>query len=238
METPRTPTGKAATRKAAPQRRDGSGSGDPVDIVAILQERIANQELPSGSRLREQHLCEEFGVSRARIREAFGALEERGLIERIPHRGAVVMRLGAEQAHDLFEVREMLEGLCARLATQKAPPGHWRDLAERFGAPLTAALAAGELDAYLSAVQQLQERMLVAANNPVLRDVLHTIQDKTRVLMRRLVLLPGRAEQGLQEHRAVLRAMQQGDAAAAERLKCENMRSARDHFQRYEHLVL
>ncbi len=82
-----------------------------MDIIGALRERIANQELAWGAPLREAELSVQFGVSRARIREAFGALEQRGLIERIPNRGAVVARLEPGQIYDLFIVssRKFLE---------------------------------------------------------------------------------------------------------------------------------
>ncbi|HWL27853.1 MAG TPA: GntR family transcriptional regulator, partial [Burkholderiaceae bacterium] len=89
-------------------------------IVDILHKRIVNQDLPPGSKLSEAVLTAEFDVSRPRIREAFGVLEDRGLIERIPNRGAVVTRLEADEIFALFEVREVLEALAARLATEKS----------------------------------------------------------------------------------------------------------------------
>src|SRR5690606_39742913 len=115
---------------------DESGTGPNMeDIVEILRKRIVDHDLPPGSKLREAVLTEEFKVSRPRLREAFGVLEDRGLIERIPNRGAVVTRLEADDIHALFEVREVLEGLAVRLATEKADPATWIDLADRFGAP-------------------------------------------------------------------------------------------------------
>ena len=94
------------------------------------------QDIAPGAKLREQELADEFGVPRARIREVFGALESRGLIERIPNRGAVVSRLELDQVFQLYDVRAVLEGLCVRLATQNAPPETWQEFVELFGAPM------------------------------------------------------------------------------------------------------
>lgn len=220
-------------RKRTPAAQTGT-----LEVVAMLRERIASQQFLSGHRLREQELSEEFGVSRARIRDAFGALEERGLIERIPNRGAVVARLDHDQIFDLFDVREMLEGLCARLATQKSRPADWDDLARSFGAPMAKHVARGELNAYLETYEQFRERMIEAAQNPLLKDMLDSIHDKTRVLIRRIIILPGRASQGLKEHRALLAAMRRGDADAAERLKRRNIASSRDYLERYRDFLL
>ena len=96
----------------APKKR--KSFRDAVDVLDVLRTRIADHDLPPGTKLRESDLAGEFGVSRARIREAFGALEQRGLIERIPNRGAVVTRLDAEQIYGLYDVREVVEALCVR----------------------------------------------------------------------------------------------------------------------------
>src|SRR4051794_10083461 len=90
-----------------PKRRSSTTNRD-IDapaIVEALRTRIGSHALPPGSRLRESELAHEFGVSRSRIREAFLTLEERGLIERIPNRGAVVLKLDLAMVFHLYEVR-------------------------------------------------------------------------------------------------------------------------------------
>src|SRR5262249_22594468 len=152
---------------------------------------------------------------------------QRGLVKRTPNKGAVVARLDLSQVFEIYEVREMLEGLCARLATQKAPPESWQDLIDRFNGPACGLGKSGDLEAYVRDIETLRQRMIEAAANPVLRDMLDAIHDKTQVIIRRIIILPGRAERGLEEHRAVLAAMRRGDAEEAERLRRENIRSAR-----------
>lgn len=207
-------------------------------IIEILRERIVNQELPPGAKLNEVALTQEFNVSRPRIREAFGVLEDRKLIERIPNRGAVVARLEPNDVMALFEVREVLEALAVRLATEKADPASWADLIERFGQPADEALARGELDYYVTSIHLFRERALAAADNPVLANQMAAIFDRTKVLIRRLLLVPGRAEEGLRQHREILQAMAAGDAEKAEILKRANIRSSRENFRHYQKYVL
>ncbi len=215
-----------------------TSNGGVAEVVNVLREGIAAQQFPSGSRLREEELATKLGVSRGRIREAFGALEQRGLIERIPNRGAVVARLDPKQIYDLFEVREMLEGLCARLATENAPPESWQDLVDVFGEPMEGYVERHELEVYLKNFDLFWRRTVDAAANDLLRDMLDSIQDKTRMLIRRIIILPGRAKQGLAEHRALLAAMRRGDAEKAERLKRQNIRSSREFLRRYQDFLL
>lgn len=220
-----------------PKKQPSTANGS-VDVFGILRERISSHVLPPGSRLREQDLATEFGVSRARIREAFGALEQRGLIERIPNRGAVVMRLDPEQIYDLYDVRQLLEAYVARRAAERAPDGAWDDLIDLFGTSLEKALSDGNFDLYLDGLEQLHARMVDCAANGILSDMLDLIGDKTQVITRRVVILPGRAELGLKMHRKLLAALARRDADAAEAEMREIVESARQHLEKFQSYVI
>ncbi|MBX9811311.1 MAG: GntR family transcriptional regulator [Burkholderiales bacterium] len=224
--------------EARAKAKNGTRGNRGTDLQKVLRERIARQEIPPGSKLRENELAKEFGVPRARVREALCALEQRGLIERIPNRGAVVVRLDLSQVFEIYDVREVLEGLCVRLATQNVPPESWQDLVELFDQPMEEHVKRGDFEAFLAGYDMFRRRAIEAAANPVLASMLDSIYEKTQVIARRIIVLPGRAEQGLKEHRAVLAAMRRGDALEAERLRRENMRSARDYLKRYQSFVL
>lgn len=211
---------------------------DTDKLVDELRRRIVTNQMPPGSRIRENELAEEFGVSRSRVRDAFGILEERGLIERIPNKGAVVMRLEADSFLELFDVREVLEGLMVRLATQNAEPEYWDDLIELFGDDLEKAVAENDFNAYMAAIAQFRQTCIEAAGSGTLRGLLDDIYDRVLSMTRRLMLVPGRASEGFRQHQGILRAMQEGDAEKAERLKRENIRSARQWFLKYNDFLL
>lgn len=208
------------------------------EVLHALRERISRHELPPGSKLLETELGAEFGVSRACIRDVFGVLAQRGLIRRIPQRGAVVERLDLSQVFEIYEVREALESACARLATIKMPQESWQDLIELFGAPIEDDIARGDLEGYIGKLELLRRRTIEGASNPVLADMLDNIQDRTRAIIRRIIILPGRAEVGLREHRAVLDAMRRGDAEGAEAAKRANIRSGAAYLKRFQSFVL
>lgn len=232
-----TATAKAtagSTKAAAPRRRAKSA----VDLQAVLRERIAKQDIAPGSKLREQALAAQYRVPRALVRETLIALEQRGLIERIPNRGAVVVRLEVSQVFETYDVREVLEGLCARLAAQNAAPASWQDMIDLFNGPMAKHVKQGDFESFIAGYGVFRKRMIEAAANPVLAAALDRIYEKTQAIIRRIIILPGRAEQGLAEHRAVLAALRRGDAAAAERLRRDNMRSAKETLKRYQSFVL
>lgn len=232
---PSPPASRSRALAAPPVERRGHRNGDGIEQA--LRERIASHSIPPGAKLLEQELSGEFGVSRSRIREVLGALEMRGLVERIPNRGAIVTRFDIAQVFAIYDVREVLEGLCARLATMNSPPESWEDLVRAFGKPMDELLQKGDIETYAQAYAEMRRRIIDAAQNQVLSGMLDSIYEKTRVIMRRVMILPGRAEKGLKEHRAVLAAMRRGDPEEAERLKRANIRSAIQDLQRYQHFV-
>lgn len=204
----------------------------------VLRERIRSRAIPPGSKLKETDLAEEFSVSRAQVREVFAALAMRGLIERIPNKGAVVAQPGFEQVAEIFAVREVLEGMCARLAAQNSRPEDWDAHARVFETDMPRLLAQGDFHAFLACYESFRQDIIGHARNGTLAEMLDSIREKIHYLGRRIIILPGRAELALQEHRAVLQALQAGDAAAAERLRMANMRSGFEWFQRYREFIL
>ena len=221
-----------------PEPAAGPPPAGSVDLIEDLRRRIATHEIPPGARLPEQQVAEEYGVTRTRVRDALSALDERGLIDRIPNRGAVVARLDAAELAHIYDAREVLEGLCARLATERAPSGAWDELVALFDGPMQAAVDEGDLERFIAGYERLRATMIELAANPVLSTMLDGIYDRTQVAIRRIIILPGRAEMGLAEHRAVLAAMAAGDAARAEELRRRSIRSARDHLMKFRSLVL
>ena len=236
----RTPAKQSPAKAAKPAKATGKtlGAARAVNLQALLRERIASQEIAPGSKLREQALAAQYKVPRALVRETLIALEQRGLIERIPNRGAVVVRLDLTQVFETYDLREVLEGLCARLATQNTKPAAWQDLVKLFDGPMAKYVRQNDYESFIAGYGLLRRRMIEAAANPVLTGMLDSIYEKTQAIIRRIIILPGRAERGLAEHRAMIAAMRHGDAAAAERLRRANMRSAKAWLQRYQSFVL
>lgn len=92
-------------------------------VYRSLREAILRGELKPGTRLMEMQLASQLGVSRTPIREAISRLDEEGLAEIIPRKGAHVSNLTMEDVDDIFELREMLEALtitklCREITTE------------------------------------------------------------------------------------------------------------------------
>ncbi len=229
---------RIAARPAPRRAARASAPPNVANILDVLRRRITTQSIAPGAKLRETDLAQEFGVPRTRIRDALAALEQRGLVERIPNRGAVVMRLDLSQAFHIYDLREVLEALCTRLATANFPGDHWKKDLALFKGPAKQQIEAGDLEGYIEHYERLRRRMIEAAANPVLAEMLDIIYEKTQVLIRRIIILPGRAEIGRRQHVAMLEAMVRGDADEAERLRREGLRNAKAYLERYQAFVL
>ena len=96
---------------------DGSALVD--ELAAQIQTRILNGEIGIGTRLRQESLAAEFGVSRTPVREALRKLQAGGLVEVQPRRGALVRVPSPRDVREAYEVRAELEGLAAELAATR-----------------------------------------------------------------------------------------------------------------------
>ena len=88
-------------------------------IANSIRDSITRGKLKPGERLWEPVVAEQLGVSRTPIREAFLQLESEGLVEVMPRKGAIVSDVSVKNAEELYIVRSVLEGLAARLTSEK-----------------------------------------------------------------------------------------------------------------------
>jgi DNA-binding GntR family transcriptional regulator len=99
-------------------------------------------------------------------------------------------------------------------------------------------IARGEFDAYIARYEVFRRRIIEAAANPLLAEMLDNIYEKTQLIIRRTIILPGRAEVGRRQHVAMLEAMCRGDAEEAERQRRAGLRSARQSVEKYQRYIL
>jgi DNA-binding GntR family transcriptional regulator len=117
----RAPT-KRRLRKA-PSKRGGRGPAVAERIATRLEEDIVLGRRHPRERLIEQDLCEQFDTHRADVRLAFFELEKKGIIQRIPNRGAMVRDLSPQEVTEIYAVREQLEVMAVRILPFPAARG-------------------------------------------------------------------------------------------------------------------
>lgn len=124
-----------------------------IEVADRLRSRIVGGEMVPGARLVETRLSQEFGISRAPIREAARLLESEGLLSFDPNRGFTVRQLTFRELMDVFDVRICIERHAARLAATRRDPALLATLADRYRAILDASETAdrsGEAEADFS----------------------------------------------------------------------------------------
>lgn len=192
-------------------------------VYQHLRERIFAGELPPGARLSVPAIAEELEVSRSPVRDAVLRLTQERLAREEPRRGAVVARVGPAELAALYHVREVLEGLAARLAVENAG----RRLVERLRAVLAEheeAVDAADLDRHLEADMRFHALVRQAGENDEVIRLLDDIQAQIRLAMRTTTVTGG-PRHALADHHAILAAIESGDPAEAER-------TARAHISR------
>ena len=93
------------------------------EATQTLRDAILNGRFKAGARLRQTDLAAQLAISRTPIREALGRLQQEGLIELLPGGGVRVVLLDLTEAVELYDLREVLDGLAARLAAHRADEG-------------------------------------------------------------------------------------------------------------------
>ena len=194
-------------------------------VEMTLRDAIVSGQLAPGSRLSVPEIARQLGVSRTPAREALFALERMGLVQVRPRRGAVVVAGGYDDLRELFELREALEGMAARLAAvHMSKP----ELAALNGTleQHRSAIEAGDLDAHVRLDQQFHHMIAVGSANRRLAGSIEQLRDQTSVLVRLNSLRPGGMDQMvLRTHGRIARSIGRQDADQAEARIREHIRA-------------
>ena len=193
----------------------GNRQTEADDAYATLRSIIRSGELGPGERLVEIDLAERLALGRAAIRTALARLEQDGLVERAPYRGARVRVIGEAEAVEILEARGALEGVTARHAAQHATPKDvdaLRSILKKMAQRHTA----GDLHAVSELNATLHGRILRIANLPRIAKLIDDLNAQNVRHQFRTVLAAGRPSQSLREHGAIVDAIARGDGDAAE----------------------
>ena len=195
---------------------------------AYTKDMIVRGELPGGTLLSEGRICEELGLSRTPVHEAFLRLATEQLLELSSRRGAVVRPMAPHEAEDVLELREAIETTAiARLLRTGGPGadalGAWRALLDEQRRHV----AAGDIQAFVAADDALHTAIVAAAGNPIAAHVLGLLRDRQQRLRRQyLRIVPEHLELGLEDHVRLVDALAAGDGPAATAVLS-------DHLSRY-----
>jgi DNA-binding GntR family transcriptional regulator len=196
-------------------------------VYLEVRSRIIAGHWEPGERLFEDQIALELEVSRNPVREALQALSAEGFVELEPRRGARVAVISPERAVELFEVREALEGLVARLAAQRRTDD---DIAELRNVLADAddALARQDTSAMTSLNSRFHELLGRISGNSMLAETVAHLSHLIEWVYRRSI--SRRSAQSWLEHAEIVAAIEAGDVAQAHVLSTAHVAAAKDAF--------
>jgi DNA-binding GntR family transcriptional regulator len=205
-----------------------------VDVVAErIEAAIISGQLEPGAKLSEQGLAASLGVSRGPLREAIRRLEGRKLLERTPNIGVRVAQLSLKDLNDILQVREALECLACSLASLHMPDVEIAAL-KRVLDDHERQKSVQENQGYYQEEKNLDFhfRIVNGSGNERLAHMLGgDLHYMLRVYRYKSGAKPGRAAEVLQEHRAIVAALEARDPQAAESAMREHLRHARRYVE-------
>jgi len=184
----------------------------PSSAYEFLRGRILSGELPPRSRVKEEQIAAQLGISRTPVRLALTRLEAEGLVKRSPHRGAVVCQLELDEIDEIYDIRAALERLVAKRACERATEAEIEAMeqelrcAERY-------VEAGDVDSSRRHTAQFHALLNRASRSPRLIAMLRTLEERLAAYRRWSLYESGRAEKVKREHRGILEALRRRDVA-------------------------
>ncbi len=174
--------------------------------------------------LKEKTIGEELGVSRTPVREALRQLEMEGLVSIIPNKGAYVIGVTLKDVRDIYEIRSLLEGLCAKWAAEYITDEQLEELEENIY--LSGFHTAKEnWEQILELDNRFHELLYEASHSKELMHVLKDYHQYVQRLRKITLAYPDRVKASTQEHKKIADALRNHDAALAQESAQNHIRS-------------
>lgn len=205
--------GMATTTHQEPETREEKQS-QAQRAAHLLRDMIIYNRLPPGSNYLESELAHMLGMSRTPLREAAVILQSRGLVELRPRRGLRIRPILVQDMEEIYAVLTELESLAAYELAQRPPEAAIATLKQNIH-EMEAALAADDRLAWAKADEEFHRLLVELSGNRRLAQIVATYSDQ--VHRARLVTLHIRPKptQSVADHRAVVAAIEAGDAEGA-----------------------
>ncbi len=209
---------------------------EPVTIAdklfLDLRRAILEGEIPAGKKISEPELASAYGVSRGSLREAIGKLENCNLVTRKPNIGARIIGFSTSQLMEIYQIREAMEGMAARLAAEhmtEEEVARLRHILERHRVEIEAKQEYSQqdvdLDFHFSIIQGSKNMRLI-------RMLCQDLYDLVRFYRFRLKSGFNRSEQAYHEHNLIVSAIERRDGEMAETLMRHHIRASRDYARK------
>jgi len=199
------------------------------EVYKMIRQGITGLKLLAGAPLKEMDLAKKLGVSRTPIREALNQLSKEGIVEIYPRKGAFVKRWTKEEVIEILVLREVLEGLAARLATQKLEEKSIQRLKGYFSRYRGNPVDYAQLD------EKFHDEVIQASGSARLIDLTKNLKDSLQMLNMRTVSFrfAHRVKESRTEHMRIIRAFETRDEDLAEKLTREHFQRTRSYYESF-----
>lgn len=186
-----------------------------AEIVRIgLETDILSGRVPPGSIIDETETSKQFGVSRTPVREAIFLLVQAGLLKKEARKRAIVAELDIDDFFGLFETLAELEGLSARLATERMSRAECFDLS-KIHAAAAEKLLLGEIDDYSALGRAFHALILEGSRNSTLVKITSGLATRLIPYRRFQVSVEGGLQRNQDDHEVILAAIKSKDSEGA-----------------------
>ena len=198
-------------------------------VFSRLREDILSGRYEEYEELREVAIGEEMGVSRTPVREAFRQLELEGLIQIVPNKGAYVTGITEKDVKDIYMIRSLLEGLCARWATEHITQEQMEEMEENvYLAEFHA--RKGHLEQLAELDNRFHDIMYEACDSKILEHQLKDFHQYVLRVRKKTLSNVNRGPKSNEEHKGIMEAIKAKDGELAEKLAHQHMINAYDNM--------
>jgi DNA-binding GntR family transcriptional regulator len=196
-------------------------------VYKNIKDSILSRMLLPGTQLKESDLVNKLGVSRTPIREALSQLSQEGVIEIFPNKGAFVKSWEKEEVQEVLVIREVLEGLAAKLACNQRTPEFIVRL-EKYLKDYQ-----DKVISYESADESFHSEIIQTSKSKRLIDLIQNTHDNLEMMDMRKVSFksPERIKESMKEHYKIIDAFKAGDKDKAEYYARDHFRNIRSYYQ-------
>ena len=192
-----------------------------------LRQLLVEGRIAPGAKLNERELCEALDVSRTPLREAIKMLAAEGLVELVPNRGAVAVKLSEEDIRHTFEVMGGLEALSGELAAQRVTDEELAEI-KAMHFEMLAAYTRRDLSNYYRLNAQIHQAINAAAKNPVLAATYDRVNARLQALRFRSNQDGEKWKSAMKEHEQMVDALSRRDAAAMRAVLATHLKNKLD----------
>lgn len=196
-----------------------------------IKTAILDLQLQPGAPLVEADLAEQLGISKTPVRDALLELRREGLVKKIPYSGTFVSEITETDIREIIQIRAVLEGLAARLATPLLSDAELAHLDELIIQELDA-IEQGNIELAARLNSQFHEIILARVENERLVALIENFEDQLQRFRALSSQLKGRLRKSAAEHHLILNALCARDADQAEQLFRGHLLSVLDDLMR------